>query len=171
MKGYVCLATLALLCGLARAQQSTVAPVRPLPVDPQASQQQDNAASATKDNSGTSGDQITKPAGAKGSTLIGCLSGPDKDGKFTLRSMAHRTGVQVLGPDDLKNDAGSKVKLTGKWEPPQQESGSTPMRRFQVTEVEVMARSCSAPSETTPESKNKRGKPTTYNAPGGESSK
>ena len=41
-------------------------------------QQQKNAASATQDNSGTTGDQITKPAQAKGSTVIGCLSGPDK---------------------------------------------------------------------------------------------
>jgi hypothetical protein len=95
--------------------------------------------------------------------LIGCLSGPDKNGKFTLRSMSHRPGVEVLGPDDLKNNAGAKVKLTGKWEAPSQ--GSSGTRRFQVTGVEVMAKTCSVPSEITPASKNKRQEPTTYNAP------
>jgi hypothetical protein len=141
--------------------------------DPATAQQreQQNAASATKDNSATSGDQITKPAGAKGSTLIGCLAGPDKDGKFTLRNMGHRQGVQVLGPDDLKNDAGAKVKLTGKWEAAAKEGSAPETPRFQVTDIEVMAKSCSAPAETTPVSKNKKQKTTTYDAPSAPDSK
>jgi len=143
-----------------------IAPLRVLPVDVPYAPQQDNASSATKDNSATSGDQITPPAGAKGSTLIGCLSGPDKDGKYILRSMNHRTGVEVLGPEDLKQDSGAKVKLTGKWEAPlPPEQNASEMRRFQVTDVEVMSKMCSAPSETTPVSKNKHGKTTTYDAP------
>ncbi len=158
-------------CGMYSSRIPAIAALRVLPVDPPAHQQQGNAASATKDNSGASGDQITKPAGAKGSTLIGCLSGPSKDGKYTLRSMTYREGVQVLGPEDLKDDSGAKVKLTGKWEAPQQQDGSAKLRRFQVTDIEVMAKTCSAPSETTPQSKTKRQKATTYNAPSGESSK
>jgi|SRR5579863_5509772 len=140
-------------------------------------QQQKTAASAKQDTSAISGDQITKPAGQKGSTLIGCLDGPDKQGKYTLRNMQHRTGVEVLGPDDLKNDSGSKVKLTGQWQPPEVKTPSAAdkntvgMRRFQATDVEVVAQSCKAPAETTPESKNKRQKPTTYNAPSDDSSK
>jgi hypothetical protein len=114
-----CPAYLALLllafCLPALAQDPAIAPLRPLPATP--AQQQDNAASANQDTSGTSGDQLTKPAAAKGSTLIGCLAGPDKDGKFMLRNMTHRSGVQVVGPNDLKNDSGSKVKLTGQWQP------------------------------------------------------
>jgi hypothetical protein len=160
----------ALVCGLAVLAQEPAGP----PQNPAASgnapmQQQKNAASATQDNSATSGDQITKPPAAKGSTLIGCLAGPDKDGKYTLRNMNHRTGVQVLGSDELKNDSGSKVKLTGQWQPATQSSPTNSqgkeMPRFQTTDVEVMAAKCQAPSETTPVSKNKRGKPTTYNAP------
>ncbi len=174
MKPLLGLAILALISwGANRSLIPAIAPVRVLPVGapiaPQ--QQQGNAASATKDNSATSGDQITNPAGAKDSTLIGCLSGPDKDGKYALRSMNHRTGVEVLGPDSLKKDSGAKVKLTGKWEAPAQSAGSTEMRRFQVTDVEVMAKTCSAPTETTPQSKNKKPKPTTYNAPSDDSSK
>jgi hypothetical protein len=138
------------------------------------SQQQNNAASAAKDNSATTGDQITKPAAAKGSTLIGCLAGPDKQGKFVLRNMSYRTGVQILGPGDLKNNAGSKVKLTGQWEaaqPPSQDKNTTEMRRFQVTDVEVVAATCHPPSETNPVSKDKRGKTTTYDAPSADSGK
>jgi hypothetical protein len=114
MSSYLAL-LLPAFCLPALAQDPAIAPLRPLPATP--AQQQDNAASANQDTSGTSGDQITKPAGAKGSTVIGCLAGPDKDGKFMLRNMAHRFGVQVVGPNDLKNDSGSKVKLTGQWQP------------------------------------------------------
>jgi len=124
-----------------------------------AAEQQKNAASATKDNSGISGDQITKPAGAQATTVIGCLSGPDKDGKYELRSMQHRTGVQVLGPDDLKNDSGSKVKLTGSWETLLQQQPLTKAkeaRRFQATAIVVLSPHCIPPSEKTPISKAKQ---------------
>jgi hypothetical protein len=131
-------------------------------------QQQNNAASATQDNSGASGDQITKPAGAKEATVIGCLTGPDKNGKYVIHNMAHRFGVQVLGSDELKNDSGSKVKLTGQWQPipPADLDKKSPEKdRFQATDVEVMAPKCKPPSETTPVSKSKPQKGTTYNAP------
>lgn len=179
------LACFLLACSLCFAQDPATAPERPLPANPP--QQQDNASSATKDNSATSGDQITPPAGAKGSTLIGCLIGPDKNGQFVVRNMSHRTGVQVVGPDDLKNDSGSKVKLIGQWQPlptdqlppqPPRPPGTShqPERkpetqRFQATDVEVMAQKCTPPAETTPVSKNKPQKPTTYNAPTSDDSK
>ena len=137
-------------------------------------QHEQNAAQANKDTSATTGDQITKPPAAKGSTLIGCLSGPDKDGKFVLHNMSNRSGVEILGPSSLKDDAGSKVKLTGQWQAAQsqsQDKNATEMRRFQVTDVEVMAAKCKAPSETTPVSKQKKGKTTVYNAPSADESK
>ena len=179
MKPLLCLAILALVsCGANRSLIPAIAPLRVLPVGPperqqqsDAAQQQGNASSATKDNSATSGDQITKPTGAQGSTLIGCLAGPDKEGKYTLRSMNHRTGVEVVGPDDLKNDSGAKVKLTGNWQSPQaaasqpQSSGPPQMRRFQVTDVEVMAKTCRVPAAANPENKNKKPKATVYQAP------
>jgi|SRR5208283_2358869 len=94
----------------------------------------------------------------KGSTLFGCLSGPDKDGKYLLRSMQHRTGVTVLGPVDLKDGSGSKVKLTGTWEAEEHPQPGKEARRFRVSAVEVMATKCEAPTETTPVSKNKQQK-------------
>ncbi len=102
--------------------------------------------------------QAAKPAAPKGSVVIGCLSGPDPDGKFELRSMSHRTGLEVVGPDGLKEDAGSKVKLTGSWEPIPELQGKPGVetRRFKVTEVEVLAAKCTAPIEQTPVSKQKQ---------------
>ncbi len=136
-------------------------------------QPQSNAASATQDNSGASGDQITKPAGAKEATVIGCLTGPDKNGKYMLHNMSHRFGVQVMGADELKNDSGSKVKLTGQWQPipPAELDKKSPEKdRFQATDVEVMAEKCKPPSATTPVSKNKPRKATTYDAPSSDDS-
>jgi hypothetical protein len=159
-------------CSLAVAQDPAGSSATPAPTSDTPAQKQSNAASATQDNSGTTGDQITKPPAAKGSTLIGCLAGPGKDGKFTLRNMNYRTGVEVLGPDNLKNDSGSKVKLTGQWQPsqsPSQDANTTEMRRFQVTDIEVVASTCHPPSATTPVSTQKRGKTTTYNAPSSDS--
>jgi hypothetical protein len=101
-----------------------------------------------------------KPADDKGhATLVGCLSGPDKDGKYTIRSMTQRTGVEVSGPDDLKSASGSKVKLTGSWKPAEQpaEPGSTKKaRKFEATDLEVMATTCEVPTEKTPISKEKQ---------------
>jgi hypothetical protein len=99
------------------------------------------------------------PGQTKGhATLIGCLSGPDKDGKYTLRSMSQRTGVEVFGPGDLKSASGSKVKLTGLWTPgdqPVKEGSAKKAGKFQATELEVMAATCEAPIEKTPISKEK----------------
>jgi hypothetical protein len=155
MKSFLYLLTVVVAINIGVASQ------QPSPTSPSAgntADDQQNAASATKDNSGISGDQVTKPAGAKGSTLIGCLSGPNADGNYVLTSMQHRTGVQVLGPDDLKKDSDSKVKLTGTWEggPEQPQGKAKATRRFQVTAVEVMSPHCKPPTEKTPISKEKQ---------------
>ena len=118
-----------------------------------------NAASAAQDNSGISGDQVTKPAGAKTSSITGCIDGPDADGHYTLRSMQYRSGVEVLGPDDLGTAAGQKVKLTGEWlagTPSASEPAEKSKRRFQATSFDLMADKCPPPSETTPISKAKQ---------------
>jgi hypothetical protein len=168
---WTCIPILAVsLSTMALSQQpaATPPPASGTPAD-----QQSNAASATQDNSGASGDQITKPAGAKEATVIGCLTGPDKSGKYMIYNMGHRFGVQVMGADELKNDSGSKVKLTGQWQPispAELDKKSPETHRFQATDVEVMAQKCTPPSATTPVSKNKPQKATTYNAPSADDS-
>ncbi len=113
-----------------------------------------------QDNPAKSANQATKPAEPKGgSTLIGCLSGPDHDGEYLLRSMEHRSGVEVFGLDELQIASGGKVKLTGSWKPADQpaKSGSAKKdRKFEATQVELMAETCQAPSEKTPVSKQKQ---------------
>ena len=160
MKSFFHLLTLATAISIpALTQEPATTPPSSPPPGNTPVEQQKNAASATQDNSGISGDQVTKPVAAKGTTLIGCLSGPNTEGKYVLTSMQHRTGVQVLGPDDLKNHAGSKVKLTGSWEAsPQQQpqAKGKEARRFQVTAVDVLSQHCTAPSEKTPVSKEKQ---------------
>jgi hypothetical protein len=113
-----------------------------------------------QDDSATRSGQEAKSTEPKGGTvLIGCLSGPDSDGKFTLRSMSHRTGVEVFGPKNLKDDSGSKVKLAGSWKPSDQPAATgKESRKFQATEIEVMAGKCEVPSEKTPVSKAKQQK-------------
>jgi|SRR5271166_90559 len=150
MKPFLHALILAIVMSFSDLAQNSAPPVQSPPP---------RAGSAAQDSSAVSGDKLTKPAGAKSSTLIGCLSGPDSNGRYMLRSMEHRTGLQVLGPDDLKSDSGSKVKLTGWWVPGDQPAESTKgkeTRKFQAGEVEVLAQKCVAPSETTPVSKKKQ---------------
>ena len=93
----------------------------------------------------------------KGTTLIGCLAGPDTDDHYTLTSMQHRLGVDVVGGDELKTGAGAKVKLTGSWEtlPGAEGKKGDAAKRFKATAVSVMEERCTVPSPTTPVSKKK----------------
>ena len=95
---------------------------------------------------------------AKGTVLIGCLAGPDADDHYTLTSMQHRTGVDVVGGDELQKGAGAKVKLTGSWEALPGATGKKgdATRRFKATEMTVMEEKCQAPAPVTPVSKKKQ---------------
>jgi hypothetical protein len=96
-------------------------------------------------------------ATSKGTTLIGCLAGPDADDHYTLTSMQHRMGVEVVGGEELKTGAGAKVKLTGSWEalPGAEGKKGDASQRFKATAVSVIEERCTAPNPTTPVSKKK----------------
>ena len=107
---------------------------------------------------GLAQDPAATPSSAnKGTTLIGCLAGPDADDHYTLTSMQHRLGVDVVGGDELKTGAGAKVKLTGSWEalPGAEGKKGDAAKRFKATAVSVMEERCTVPSATTPVSKKK----------------
>jgi len=89
--------------------------------------------------------------------LIGCLTGPDGDDQYTLTSMQHRMGVEVVGSDELKTGSGAKVKLTGSWEalPGSEGKKGDAAKRFKATAVSVVEEKCTVPSPTTPVSKKK----------------
>ena len=99
----------------------------------------------------------TAAAANKGTTLIGCLTGPDSDDQYTLTNMQHRMGVEVVGSDELKTGSGAKVKLTGSWEalPGSEGKKGDAAKRFKATAVSVVEEKCTVPSPTTPVSKKK----------------
>jgi hypothetical protein len=109
---------------------------------------------------GLAAQEAAKPPvpAAKSTTIVGCLAGPDADDLYTLTSMQHRTGVEVVGGDELKKGAGAKVKLTGAWEalPGSEGKKGDATRRFKATEVAVLEAKCQAPAEVTPLSKKKQ---------------
>jgi hypothetical protein len=158
MKETACLLALALGLALGGVAQTSSPSASSDSPPHQQGNAQSNAKSATKDNSGISGDQVTKPAGAKSTSVIGCLSRPNPSGNFVLNSMQYRSGVEVFGPEDLKDANGRKVKLTGNWvtENKSDEAGNRTIRRFQTTSFEVMADDCPPPAEATPISKKKQ---------------
>lgn len=51
--------------------------------------------------------------GAGGATLTGCLSGPNDEGAYELKS--GKKEVEVGGLDDLSKHVGHKVRLHGSW--------------------------------------------------------
>ena len=84
--------------------------------------------------------QSTTQGAASGATIIGCLAGPGTDDHYTLTSMQHRMGVDVIGSDDLKKGAGAKVRLTGSWEALRGSDAKKgdAGRRFRATDVAVL---------------------------------
>ncbi len=57
--------------------------------------------------------QATKPVKPATATITGCLSGPNDEGVFELKTTT--TTVEVGGFADLKDHVGHEVKLTGTW--------------------------------------------------------
>ena len=108
--------------------------------------------------SGVAQEGTQQAPAAKGTTVTGCLTGPDADDLYTLTSMQHRAGVAVMGGEELKKGAGAKVKLTGSWEtlPGSEGKKGDAARRFKVTEMSVIEDKCQAPAPVTPESKKKQ---------------
>lgn len=97
------------------------------------------------------------------SIVVGCLSGPDRDNRFTLTSMQHRNGVDVVCANDscgehLKEASGTKVRLTGTWETlPGREAGTgDSVRRFKSTDVAITDEKCTVPQAVAPISKRKQ---------------
>lgn len=109
----------------------------------------------------TAGGLAQEPASqqgaASGTSIVGCLAGPSADDHYTLTSMQHRMGVDVVGSEELKKGVGTKVKLTGSWEalPGAEGKKDDASRRFRATAVTVLEEKCQAPEPVTPVSKKK----------------
>jgi hypothetical protein len=108
--------------------------------------------------SGAAQEAATPPTATKGTVVIGCLAGPDADDHYTLTSMQHRLGVEVVGGEELKKGAGAKVKLTGSWDAVPGSAGKKgdAARFFKATEMAVVDEKCETPAPITPVSKKKQ---------------
>lgn len=57
--------------------------------------------------------QNSQSTQGKPASITGCLSGPNQEGAYLLKTKMH--SVEVGGTDELKNHVGHEVKLTGSW--------------------------------------------------------
>jgi hypothetical protein len=98
-----------------------------------------------------------KKSGA-GATLTGCLSGPNQEGAYELKS--GKKEVEVGGLDDLSKHVGHQVRLHGSWvksgaeigekegaeskESEGKEKGEAAERHFKVASVDMVSETCPA---------------------------
>ncbi len=102
----------------------------------------------------------------KESTVKGCLSGPNTEGAYILKT-AKGHAFEVGGNDQLKSHVGHEVKLTGTWVKSGSEIGENESaeknergesaehhgvaeRHFKVSDIQHISDSCSAGAATTP---------------------
>jgi hypothetical protein len=92
----------------------------------------------------------------KSTTLTGCLSGPNADGAYTLKTSSKE--VEVGGTTELKSHVGHEVKLTGTWaktgtEIGANEAASTSTEKhehhFKVASIQHVAETCTTKDATT----------------------
>ena len=107
--------------------------------------------------------QKSDKASGGGSTITGCLSGPNSEGVYTLKTAKHE--VEVGGLDDLSKHVGHEVKLHGTWAKSgkaigekEETAGATGKeakeskeekgeRHFKVSSVEMVSEKCSGGGE------------------------
>lgn len=95
-------------------------------------------------------------------TLTGCLSGPNTEGVYTLKSGAK--DIEVGGAADLKDHVGQKVKVSGLWAKSGAEIGEksektsakaeSHERHFKAESVQRVADTCTASSSASHSSTN-----------------
>lgn len=71
------------------------------------------AAALSAQSSTATQSSSTAKSNDKSATLTGCLSGPNDEGAYMLKTGRH--SVEVGGSDDLKAHVGHEVKLSGSW--------------------------------------------------------
>ena len=122
---------------------------------PGSKDQPSGGAQATGDQPQT---KQAKKKGAGGTTLTGCLSGPNQEGAYELKS--GNKEVEVGGLDDLSKHVGHQVRLHGSWaksgaeigekegaegkESESKEKGEAAERHFKVASIDHVSETCAA---------------------------
>lgn len=102
------------------------------------------------------GEHTAHKKGAGGGALTGCLSGPNQEGAYELKSGSKE--VEVGGLDDLSKHVGHKVRLHGSWVKSGSEIGEKESaeskekeqkgeRHFKVASIDHVADTCTGASE------------------------
>jgi|SRR5947209_1422310 len=110
------------------------------------------AQAGSTDKSGDTHAMHKKGSGA-GSTLTGCLSGPNDEGVYVLKS--GKKSVEVGGSDDLSKHVGHQVKLHGSWAKSGADIGEKESseskekeekgeRHFKVASIDHVSETCAA---------------------------
>jgi hypothetical protein len=112
--------------------------------------------------------------GGGGATITGCLSGPNSEGAYELKS--GKRSIEVGGLDDLSKHVGHEVKLHGSWAKSGSEIGEKENeaaekkegkegkeekgeRHFKVTSIDHVSDTCKGAAGTT--GHHKKGSPGT----------
>ncbi len=119
----------------------------------------DSSSGAQAGSADKSGDThaMHKKGSGMGSTLTGCLSGPNDEGVYVLKS--GKKSVEVGGLDDLSKHVGHQVRLHGSWAKSgsdigeKEASGASEKkegkeekgeRHFKVTSIDHVSDTCAA---------------------------
>ena len=115
------------------------------------------AQTASTSSSGQATEKKAAPKkGSGGSMLTGCLSGPNSEGAYELKS--GKKEVEVGGLDDLSKHVGHKVRLHGAWAKSGSEIGEKESagseakegkeekgeRHFKVASIDHLSDTCTA---------------------------
>ncbi|HXE91849.1 MAG TPA: hypothetical protein VNK82_12905 [Terriglobales bacterium] len=84
--------------------------------------------------------KATSPAPEE-KTLVGCLTGPDASGAYTLTNPAGNKPVQLVSTEDLKAHVGHQVKVSGQWEEAAAAGGKAE-KKWKADKVEMMSATC-----------------------------
>ena len=109
--------------------------------------------------------QESSSTAKKGTSVTGCLSGPNTEGAYVLKT-AKGHAFEVGGNDQLKSHVGHEVKLTGTWAKSGSEIGENESaekneksesaehhgvaeRHFKVSDIQHIADSCQGAASST----------------------
>ena len=97
-----------------------------------------------------------------GTTLTGCLTGPNDEGAYVLKTKSSKKGIEVGGSDELSKHVNNEVKLHGSWAKSGSEVGEkegaeakgekgekeSAEKHFKVTSIDHIADTCPAAGST-----------------------
>jgi hypothetical protein len=120
------------------------------------SSSQSQASSSSKGQTSTSKSQSSgTQKKSTGTTLTGCLTGPNDEGAYVLKTKSSKKEIEVGGSDELSKHVNNEVKLHGSWAKSgsdigekegaeKSEKSEANEKHFKVTSIDHLADTCKA---------------------------